>query len=50
MSDYQFGEYAKVRKVELEKEKSQTVKRMQNQQNQELFQMASSSCILSRLV
>lgn len=51
MSDYQFGEYAKVRKVELEKEKkAKTVKRMQKQQNQELFQMASSYRVFSRVL
>ena len=50
MSDYQFADYAKVRKVELEKEKKQ--KKIKNLQkamdNQELFQMASTYRVFSR--
>ena len=50
MSDYQFADYAKVRKVELEKEKKQ--KKMKILQkamdNQELFQMASTYRVFSR--
>jgi predicted NAD-dependent protein-ADP-ribosyltransferase YbiA (DUF1768 family) len=46
MSDYQMGDYAKIRKVELDKEKKQkTMKRMNNG---ELFQMASSYRVFSR--
>ena len=52
MSDYQFGNYAKVRKVELEKEKkSKTMRGMQKDVNNgELFQMASSYRVFSRTV
>jgi len=50
MSDYQFADYAKVRKVEIEKEKKS--KKMQGIQrgmnNGELFQMASSYRVFSR--
>ena len=50
MSDYQFADYAKVRKVELDKEKKQ--KKMKNLQKamntEELFQMASTYRVFSR--
>jgi predicted NAD-dependent protein-ADP-ribosyltransferase YbiA (DUF1768 family) len=52
MSDYQFGNYAKVRKVELDKEKkAKTMRGMQKDVNNgELFQMASSYRVFSRTV
>jgi predicted NAD-dependent protein-ADP-ribosyltransferase YbiA (DUF1768 family) len=50
MSDYQFAEYAKVRKIELDKEKKQ--KKMKILQmamnNTELFQMSSTYRVFSR--
>uniref|UniRef100_A0A6C0CKH8 Helicase C-terminal domain-containing protein n=1 Tax=viral metagenome TaxID=1070528 RepID=A0A6C0CKH8_9ZZZZ len=48
MSDYQFGDYAKVRKVELEKEKKQKKLKAVQKGNHELFQMASSYRVFSR--
>ena len=50
MSDYQMGEYAKIRKIELDKEKKQKkMKILQKAMNNaELFQMSSSYRVFSR--
>ena len=50
MSDYQFAEYAKVRKVELEKEKKSKKMRGMGKklENGELFQMSSTYRVFSR--
>lgn len=51
MSDYQFGDYAKIRKVELEKEKkNKKMKQIQKMNNTELFQMSSSYRVFSRVL
>lgn len=48
MSDYQFADYAKIRKVELDKEKKQKKMKIMKKDNAELFQMASSYRVFSR--
>lgn len=48
MSEYQFADYAKVRKIELEKEKRQKRMKAVQKGNEELFQIASSYRVFSR--